>query len=136
LHNSPSKKFNQRFAKENEAVPADDDDDDFIVEPIRAALTWHEDEITIYDPNDADDDGTGINGVGFKPTPAMAHARAIRRRHQMAEYRKREESEARAKRSQRRRGDDSLSARPNKTPSPRKVRFVDSDRQNVTVTTQ
>ncbi|XXH01783.1 hypothetical protein Hte_008144 [Hypoxylon texense] len=79
------------------------DDEPIIIDPIRAALTWHEDEITVYDPEDKDDDGTGINGIGFKPTPAIAYARAQRRKQQLAEYRKREESEARAKRSQRRR---------------------------------
>ncbi|KXX75681.1 hypothetical protein MMYC01_208394 [Madurella mycetomatis] len=75
-----------------------------IVDPLRASLTWHDDEITIYDPDDSDDDGTGINGIGFKPTPAIAYARTVRRKQQLAEYRKREEREARAKRSQRRRG--------------------------------
>lgn len=75
-----------------------------IVDPLRASLTWHEDEITMYDSDDSDDDGTGINGIGFKPTPAIAYARAVRRKQQMAEYKKREEREARAKRSQRRRG--------------------------------
>jgi len=80
-----------------------DEDEMEIVEPIRAALTWREDEITIYDPEDADDDGTGINGVGFRPTPALAQARIQKRRQQMADYRKREENEARARRMQRRR---------------------------------
>ncbi|GAB1317861.1 INO80 complex subunit B-like conserved region domain-containing protein [Madurella fahalii] len=75
-----------------------------IADPLRASLTWHDDEITIYDPDDSDDDGTGINGIGFKPTPAIAYARTVRRKQQLAEYRKREEREARAKRSQRRRG--------------------------------
>ncbi|KAK3312817.1 hypothetical protein B0H66DRAFT_381054 [Apodospora peruviana] len=75
-----------------------------ITDSVRASLTWHDDEITIYDPEDSDDDGTGINGIGFKPTPAIAYARTVRRRQQLAEYRKREEREARAKRNQRRRG--------------------------------
>lgn len=75
-----------------------------IADPVRASLTWHDDEITIYDPDDSDDDGTGINGIGFKPTPAEAYARTVRRRQQLAEYRKREERDARAKRSLRRRG--------------------------------
>ncbi|KAI1108159.1 hypothetical protein F5Y14DRAFT_108248 [Nemania sp. NC0429] len=75
-----------------------------IVDPVRAALTWREDEITVYDPEDKDDDGTGINGIGFKPTAAVAYQRAQKRRQQLAEYRKREESEARTRRSQRRRG--------------------------------
>lgn len=66
-------------------------------------MTWQEDEITIYDPDDSDDDGTGINGIGFKPTAAVAYARGVRRKQQLAEYRKREEREARARRSQRRR---------------------------------
>ncbi|KAK1753159.1 hypothetical protein QBC47DRAFT_387895 [Echria macrotheca] len=79
-------------------------DDTFISDPLRASLTWHDDEITIYDPDDSDDDGTGINGIGFKPTPAVAYARAMKRGRQLAEYRKREERDARAKRSQRRRG--------------------------------
>lgn len=75
-----------------------------VTDPLRASLTWHDDEITIYDPDDSDDDGTGINGIGFKPTPAIAYARTVKRKQQLAEYRKREEREARAKRSQRRRG--------------------------------
>ena len=95
-----------------------------IVDAVRAALTWQEDEITIYDPNDEDDDGTGINGVGFRPTPALAHARLIRRRQQMAEYKKREESDARARRSQRRRGQDPSSSSQDKDPDQRKVRFM------------
>ncbi|ORY68249.1 uncharacterized protein BCR38DRAFT_406193 [Pseudomassariella vexata] len=74
-----------------------------IVDPVRAALTWHEDEITVYDSEDKDDDGTGLNGIGFKPTPAVAYARAQKRRQQLSDYRKREESEARARRNQRRR---------------------------------
>ncbi|GKT99039.1 unnamed protein product [Fusarium langsethiae] len=62
--------------------PLDDSDEDEvqIVDPVRAALTWHEDEITIYDPEDEDDDGVGINGIGFKPTPALAQARAKKRK--------------------------------------------------------
>lgn len=71
---------------------------------FRAALTWQEEEITIYDPEDSDDDGTGINGIGFKPTAAVAYARGMKRKQQLAEYRKREEREARARRTMRRRG--------------------------------
>lgn len=74
-----------------------------IVDPVRAALTWHEDEITVYDADDKDDDGTGLNGIGFKPTPAIAYQRAQKRKKQLSEYRKREEREARALRNQRRR---------------------------------
>ncbi|KAH7322814.1 hypothetical protein B0I35DRAFT_188559 [Stachybotrys elegans] len=106
-----------------------------IIDPLRASLTWHEDEITVYDPEDEDDDGTGINGVGFKPTPALAQARSMKRRQQMAEYRKREENEGRAKRSQRRRERNAAAMviGPDET-STRKVRFMDADHQNVTVT--
>lgn len=85
-------------------APAPTEDAPVITDPLRASLTWHDDEITIYDPDDSDDDGTGINGIGFKPTPAIAYARTVKRRQQLAEYRKREERDARAKRSQRRGG--------------------------------
>ncbi|KAK0701353.1 hypothetical protein B0T21DRAFT_388268 [Apiosordaria backusii] len=78
-----------------------------ITDPLRASLTWHDDEITIYDPDDSDDDGTGINGIGFKPTAAVAYARTVKRKQQLAEYRKREEREARARRNQRRRRGES-----------------------------
>lgn len=110
--------------RRKKAFEEDEDDEMEIVEPIRAALTWREDEITIYDPEDPDDDGTGINGVGFKPTHALAQARITKRRQQMAEYRKREASDARAKRSQRRREEE-------QTPSSsadnanQKVRFME-----------
>lgn len=113
-----------------------DEEEVQIVDPVRAALTWHEDEITIYDPDDEDDDGIGINGIGFKPTPALAHARAMRRRQQMAEYRKREESEARARRSQRRgRGSGVKFGRSEEQSPPRKVRFTDTDASSVAITT-
>ncbi|OAA65282.1 hypothetical protein SPI_02069 [Niveomyces insectorum RCEF 264] len=75
-----------------------------IVDALRASLTWQDDEITVYDPTDADDDGTGVNGIGFKPTPAVANARARMRRQQLAAYRRREAREARARRSRRRQG--------------------------------
>ncbi|OTA98982.1 hypothetical protein M426DRAFT_325537 [Hypoxylon sp. CI-4A] len=91
------------LVKRKPIEPSIEEDEPIIVDPVRAALTWHEDEITVYDPEDQDDDGTGINGIGFKPTAAVAHARAQKRRQQLADYRKREESEARAKRNQRRR---------------------------------
>lgn len=97
-----------------------------IVEPIRAALTWHDDEITIYDPEDADDDGTGINGIGFKPTPAIAYARTVKRKQQLAEYKKREEREARARRSQRRRGSPTQPVL-DRQESSRKVRFMEGE---------
>lgn len=108
-----------------------------VADPVRAALTWHDDEITVYDPDDADDDGTGINGIGFKPTPELAHARSMTRRQQVVDYRRREESEARAKRNQRRRGDAAVpSGRVVKKKSPaRKVRFMDAESQKFAVET-
>ncbi|MCJ1422433.1 hypothetical protein MMC29_000313 [Sticta canariensis] len=66
-------------------------------------LWWTNNEITGHDPKDPMDDGYGINGVGFLPTPAIAHARAERRRRQVAEWKNREAKEARQKRSEMRR---------------------------------
>lgn len=74
------------------------------MDPERAAQTWHDDEITGHDPTDPDDDGEGINGIGFKPTAAEAYARTQKRKMQMEQYRTREAREARARRSERRRG--------------------------------
>jgi hypothetical protein len=118
-----------------EDLDDDGDDEMEIVDPVRAALTWHQDEITVYDPDDEDDDGLGINGVGFKPTPALAYARSMKRRQQMAEYRKREESDARAKRSQRRRGGPTITIGSDPKSPSRKVRFTESEHQNIAVTT-
>lgn len=103
-----------------------------VIDPIRAALTWHEDEITVYDPDDEDDDGVGINGIGFKPTPAIAYARTMKRKQQLAEYKKREEREARARRSSRRRGSPDRAPKMQRresasTENARKVHFTDSE---------
>lgn len=111
-----------------------------IVDPVRAALTWRENEITVYDPDDEDDDGTGINGVGFKPTPALAHARAMKRKQQMAEYRRREENDARTRRSEMRtrRGKVGMTVEVEDEPSEatsRKVRFTEAHDQTLPLTT-
>ncbi|CAK7210328.1 hypothetical protein SBRCBS47491_000741 [Sporothrix bragantina] len=90
---------NDNDQKSNEQQVIITKDGRIITDPVRASLTWQDDEITVYDPNDADDDGTGVNGIGFKPTPAIAHERALKRRQQLVAYRKREEREARARRS-------------------------------------
>lgn len=74
--------------------------------PPPSALTWRDSEITghLADPStDPDDDGTGLNGIGFKPTPAIAYARSQKRRQQLNEWKARETREARAKRHDRRR---------------------------------
>jgi hypothetical protein len=109
------------------------DTEDMVVDPDRAALTWHEDEITGHDPSDPEDDGEGINGIGFKPTPAEARARAERRRQQMAEYKSREMKEARAKRSERRRGGASMTTG-SKEEEARRVRFSEAE-ANIMITT-
>ena len=72
----------------------------------QAALTWQDDEITGHelDPG-GDDDGEGINGIGFKPTPAIAHARQQKRKQQVNDWKTREAREARQRRLERRRGD-------------------------------
>lgn len=69
-------------------------------------LWWADTEITGHDPTDPADDGYGINGVGFLPTPAMASARAERRKRQVAEWKNREAREARQKRIEARRRRD------------------------------
>ncbi|KAJ6020667.1 hypothetical protein N7540_006171 [Penicillium herquei] len=71
-------------------------------------FTWHDHEITGHDPTDPTDDGYGINGVGFKPTAAMAWARSQKRQKQVAEWKNREAREAREKRRERRNDKDPL----------------------------
>jgi len=71
--------------------------------PQSPTLWWNDAEITGHNPSDPTDDGYGINGVGFLPTPAIANARAERRKKQVAEWKNREAREARQKRSDRRR---------------------------------
>ncbi|KAI4204272.1 MAG: hypothetical protein LQ350_001252 [Teloschistes chrysophthalmus] len=74
--------------------------------PPPLALWWADTEITGHEPTDPADDGYGINGVGFLPTPAMASARAERRKRQVAEWKAREAREARQRRSEARRRRD------------------------------
>ncbi|APA14261.1 hypothetical protein SS1G_11935 [Sclerotinia sclerotiorum 1980 UF-70] len=101
-----------------------------ILDPDRASFTWHDDEITGHKPDDPDDDGEGINGIGFRPTPAIAYARTERRKQQMADYRSREAREARARRSERRRGTEAA-AREETDNAARRVRFLESDTQTI-----
>ena len=90
-------------------------------------LTWHDSEITGHNPTDPNDDGYGINGVGFRPTAAIAWARSQKRKQQVADYRTREAREARARRNERRRnGSNSGTASPQESPKALKkgrVRF-------------
>ncbi|KAH7029129.1 uncharacterized protein B0I36DRAFT_128644 [Microdochium trichocladiopsis] len=131
LPTSPLSKYKQPGL--SSATKSFRDDEPVVVDPVRAALTWQEDEITIYDPEDKDDDGTGINGIGFKPSAAVAHQRAQKRRQQLAEYKKREESEARARRNQRRR--EHLGAPPvERKHSVVRVHFSDAEPSTVIMT--
>jgi len=63
-------------------------------------LTWQDSEITGHLGLDPEDDGYGINGIGFKPTPALAYARSQRRRQQVLEWKSREAAEARRRRAE------------------------------------
>lgn len=110
----------------NQARSVKEGEELVIVDPVRAALTWREDEITVYDPEDKDDDGTGINGIGFKPTATVAYQRSQKRRQQLADYKRREEIEARAKRSQRRREQLNEGAEMARKDSIARVRFSDA----------
>jgi hypothetical protein len=122
------------FGSAEASLEMQDGEEKRIVDPDRAALTWHDDEITGHNPDDPDDDGEGINGIGFKPTPAMAYARTEKRRMQMAEYRNREAREARAKRSERRRGSEMSKASREEAETARRVRFLEAEVQSVNLT--
>ncbi|PKS07164.1 hypothetical protein jhhlp_005764 [Lomentospora prolificans] len=121
-----SKKASRKQHKKPKAMPEKEEEEGAaepeIVEPIRAALTWREEEITVYDPEDKDDDGTGINGVGFQPPPAVARAIALKKRQQLLTYKKMVDGDARAKRNERRRGRDAAIAK--ESARRRRVRFL------------
>jgi len=72
------------------------------LESLPSELYWSDCEITGHDPNDPEDDLYGINGIGFKATPAVAWARSQRRKQQLADYKNREAREARQRRIERR----------------------------------
>ena len=93
--------------------------------PAHSDLVWTAAEITGHNPTDPTDDGTGINGIGFRPTPAIAQARAQKRRQQVAEWKSREAKEARQRRLDRRKGlERSLSnGLEHEQEAPRRVRF-------------
>lgn len=99
-------------------------------DPEDNPMTWHESEITGHNPTDPNDDGYGINGIGFKPTPAIAWARSQKRKQQLADCRNREAREARQLRSERRRAESrELSAERAESVKRKsaKVRFGDMD---------
>ncbi|KAL3426338.1 hypothetical protein PVAG01_03130 [Phlyctema vagabunda] len=98
----------------------------------RAAMTWHDDEITGHDPSDPEDDGEGINGIGFRPTAAMAHARTAKRKQQMEAYRTREAREARERRSERRRASElSKKSTKEEAETARRVRFLEAESKSM-----
>ncbi|KIW66547.1 hypothetical protein PV04_05871 [Phialophora macrospora] len=96
--------------------------------PLAGGLSdefWHDSEITGHDPDDPEDDGYGINGIGFKPTAAIAWTRSQQRKQQLTDCKNREAREARQQRSEKRKRllDDGDGA-PSVESSPRKaVRF-------------
>ena len=100
-----------------------------------SALTWQDSEITghLVDPStDPDDDGTGLNGIGFKPTPAIAYARSQKRRQQLNEWKARQTREERAKRSERRRrGVGGTASRETTVEREMPVKEVDTTRRSV-----
>lgn len=90
------------------SAPSPDNPHDVSVEstPDPSALFWQDTEITGHEVDmSRDDDGTGINGLGFRLTPAMAYARSQKRKQQVSEWRAREAREARQRRFNRRRGE-------------------------------
>jgi hypothetical protein len=99
----------------------DEDDED-----LRSRLTWRDEEITGVDFDDPDDDGEGVNGIGYKPTPAQAQARIEKRKQQIMEYRSREANEARRRRIERRGRQSTPVTEAGGTKTARKVRFADS----------
>lgn len=69
------------------------------------SLTWQDSEITghLWDPSmDLDDDGEGINGIGFRPTAAIEWKRKEGRKRQVTEWRAREAKEDRRRRFEKR----------------------------------
>jgi hypothetical protein len=100
-------------------------DDDFF---DRTSLTWQDSEITGQDIDltIGDDDGEGINGIGFKPTAAIAYARSQKRKQQVDDWRAREARDARQRRMDRRRGVSRTNAK-NSRNLKRNVRFEESD---------
>lgn len=83
----------------------------------------------VVSPDSSFDDLTGVNGIGYRPTPAMAYARAQRRKQQVAEWKSREAREARQRRSERRAGrmgmEKEVGMREVMGLQGRKVRFVE-----------
>ncbi|KAF3490943.1 uncharacterized protein GIQ15_00460 [Arthroderma uncinatum] len=78
------------------------------IDPDEESLTWDDSEITGHHATDPNDDGYGLNGIGFKPSAEVAWDRSQRRKEQVAEWERREAREAREARSRRRRTRDGI----------------------------
>lgn len=98
---------------------------DYELGPSPKALVWQDSEITGHDIDSStpDDDGEGINGIGFRPTPAMAYMRSKRRKQQVSEWKAREARDARQRRIERRRGASGETSR--EAAARRMVRFAE-----------
>ncbi|BCR85444.1 uncharacterized protein ACHE_20902A [Aspergillus chevalieri] len=92
---APSGKQSTRARRGSPPLTGDEDEN---------PLTWHDSEITGHLLSDPNDDGYGINGVGFRPTTAIAWARSQKRQRQVADWKSREAREARERRRERREG--------------------------------
>lgn len=76
----------------------------------RVSMTWQTGEITghLWNPTrDKDDDGEGVNGIGFRPTAATEWKRKESRKKQIAEWKAREAKDERRRRFERRKRDSS-----------------------------
>lgn len=64
--------------------------------------TWQDWEITVYDPNDPDDDGEGLCGVGFRSSALVETTREFHRKMQVMGYHRRIGNEERGMRKRKR----------------------------------
>ncbi|KAI6832049.1 hypothetical protein KC340_g7324 [Hortaea werneckii] len=104
------------------------DTSSYLLNDDPTSLTWQDDETTGHelDANDPGDDGLGINGIGFRPTPAEAEARSQRRKKQIANWKAQEAKEARQRRMDKRRGGEEGPRSDPVVGGRRTVRFQDS----------
>ncbi|KAI7189227.1 hypothetical protein KC343_g12222 [Hortaea werneckii] len=122
-----SKKLN-RSDSATSSPSSNQDTAAYLLSDDPTSLTWQDDEITGHelDANDPGDDGLGINGIGFRPTPAEAEARSQRRKKQIANWKAQEAKEARQRRMDRRRDGEEGPRSDPVVEGRRTVRFQDS----------
>ena len=125
---SASKKPQRTDSATSSLSSNQDDTSTYLLSDDPTSLTWQDDEITGHelDANDPGDDGLGINGIGFRPTPAEAEARSQRRKKQIANWKAQEAKEARQRRMDRRRGGEEGPRSSPAIEGRRTVRFQDS----------